>query len=104
MGAAAPADAQSSLFPGKFFISTALEALETKTAMVGTLARRYLQRAAMAGIIVGVLYAAYFTVVAAFGQVAVGEQSLRGIGKLVGASLFGWALVFIYYSKSELLT
>lgn len=94
----------NALFPGKFFISTALETLETKTSMAGTLARRYLQRAAMAGIIVGVLYAAYFSVVAAFGAVAVGDQSLRGIGKLVGASLFGWALVFIYYSKSELLT
>lgn len=94
----------NALFPGKFFISTALETLETKTSMAGTLARRYLQRAAMAGVIVGVLYAAYFTVVAAFGAVAVGEQSLRGVGKLVGASLFGWALVFIYYSKSELLT
>lgn len=94
----------SHLFPGKFFISTALESLETKTAMAGQLARRYLQRAAMAGIIVGVMYATYFTIVAAFGQVAVGDQSLRGIGKLVGASVFGWALVFIYYSKSELLT
>lgn len=98
------AEGGNALFPGKFFISTALETLETKTSMAGTLARRYLQRAAMAGVIVGVLYAAYFTVVAAFGAVAVGEQSLRGVGKLVGASLFGWALVFIYYSKSELLT
>ncbi len=96
--------AGNSLFPGKYFISTTLESLETKTSMAGALTRRYLQRAAMAGIIVGVLYAAYFTAVAAFGAVAVGDQSLRGIGKLVGASLFGWALVFIYYSKSELLT
>lgn len=104
MATAAPAGRHDQLFPGKFFISTALETLETKTSMAGSLARRYLQRAAMAGIIVGVLYAAYFTVVAAFGAVAVGDQSLHGIGKLVGASLFGWALVFIYYSKSELLT
>lgn len=104
MATAAPAGRHDQLFPGKFFISTALETLETKTSMAGSLARRYLQRAAMAGIIVGVLYAAYFTVVAAFGAVPVGDQSLHGIGKLVGASLFGWALVFIYYSKSELLT
>ena len=104
MASATEAGKQDQLFPGKFFISTALEALETKTAMAGRLARRYLQRAGMAGIIVGVLYAAYFSVVAAFDQVAIGDQSLRGIGKLVGASVFGWALVFIYYSKSELLT
>lgn len=89
------------LFPGKYFISTALEALETKTAMAGTLARRYLQRAGMAGIIVGIMYAAYFTTVATF--VAMDTSATR-LGKLVGGLVFGWALVFIYYSKSELLT
>ena len=46
-----------SLFPGKQFISTALEVLETKTTMSGTLARRYLQRAAMAGVLIGLMYA-----------------------------------------------
>ena len=92
------------LFPGKFFISTALEALETKTAMSGELARRYLQRAAMAGILIGVFYAANFAVIAAFDAVDVGGSSLRTIGRIAGALTFGWALVFIYYTKSELLT
>jgi hypothetical protein len=45
------------LFPGKHFIGTVLEALETKTTMSGELARRYLQRAAMAGVIIGLFYA-----------------------------------------------
>ena len=49
-----------SLFPGKFFIITVLDALDTKTTMSGAMARRYLQRAGMAGIIIGVLYAANF--------------------------------------------
>jgi formate/nitrite transporter FocA (FNT family) len=92
------------LFPGKLFISTILEALEAKTAMSGELARRYLQRAAMAGIIIGLLYATYFSVIAAFDQVAVDGSTLRPLGRIVGAFIFGWALVFIYYSKSELLT
>ncbi len=92
------------LFPGKYFISTVLEALETKTAMTGGLARRYLQRAAMAGIIIGLLYGTNYTVIAAFDAVKVGDGSLAPIGKFVGALCFGWALVFIYYSKSELLT
>ncbi len=92
------------LFPGKQFISTVLEALDTKHAMSGELARRYLQRAAMAGIVIGVLYATYYAVLAAFGEVAVGETTLRPVGRIVGALTFGWALVFIYYSKSELLT
>lgn len=92
------------LFPGKLFISTILEALEAKTAMSGELARRYLQRAAMAGIIIGLLYVTYFSVIAAFDQVAVDGSTLRPLGRIVGALTFGWALVFIYYSKSELLT
>ena len=92
------------LFPGKQFISTAHEALETKTTMSGELARRYLQRAAMAGIIIGVLYATNYAVIAAFDAVDLGESTLRPLGRIAGALAFGWALVFIYYSKSELLT
>lgn len=97
------ADPQS-LFPGKQFISTALEALETKTAMSGGLARRYLQRAAMAGVLIGLMYATYYAVIAAFDAVPAGDATLRPVGRLVGAVVFGWALVFIYYSRSELLT
>ncbi|MEX5304786.1 formate/nitrite transporter family protein [Kocuria sp. CPCC 205258] len=92
------------LFPGKQFISTVLAALETKTTMSGELARRYLQRAGMAGMIIGVLFAANFAVVAAFDAVPAGDATLRPLGRLLGAVTFGWALVFIYYSKSELLT
>lgn len=92
---------RASLFPGKHFISTVLEALETKTAMSSALTRRYLMRAAMAGVIIGVMYGVYFAVVAAFQEAG---SDLYLVGKIVGALFFGWALVFIYYSKSELLT
>ena len=96
-----PVADRGQLFPGKRFISTVLEALDTKTAMSGEMTRRYLQRAAMAGIIIGGFYLINFTVIAAFVDVA---PALKGIGRLVGALAFGWALVFIYYSRSELLT
>lgn len=92
------------LFPGKKFISTVLEALEGKTEMSGALTRRYLQRAAMAGVIIGLLYGMNFTMIAAFDAIPAGDSTLRPIGKLLGAMVFGWALVFIYYTKSELLT
>ncbi|WP_084126756.1 formate/nitrite transporter family protein [Demequina sp. NBRC 110054] len=92
----------SQLFPGKHFISTVLDALETKTAMSGGLARIYLMRSAMAGILIGIMYLTNYTVLAAFASV--GDGSIVGIGKIVGALIFGFALVFIYYSKSELLT
>lgn len=97
-----PVTDTSHLFPGKKFISTVLDALETKTAMSGSLTRVYLMRSAMAGGIIGIMYLAYFACVSAFTDVANGH--LVGVGKLVGAAVFGFALIFIYYSKSELLT
>lgn len=96
--------AHQNLFPGKHFISTVLEALETKAEMSGAMARRYLQRAAMAGIIIGLMYGANFAIIAAFDDVQLGQGTLYSLGKIAGALTFGWALVFIYYSKSELLT
>lgn len=96
--------APGGLFPGKQFISTVLEALETKTTMSGTLGRRYLMRAGMAGIIIGLLYGAHYAVIAAFDAVAWDGTSLVTLGRMAGAVTFGWALVFIYYSRSELLT
>ncbi|WP_263119441.1 formate/nitrite transporter family protein [Cellulomonas fimi] len=92
------------LFPGKQFISTTLEVLEAKTTMSGALTRRYLQRAAMAGIIIGLLYATNYAIIAAFDTVPAGDGTLRQLGRLIGAIIFGWALIFIYYSRSELLT
>ncbi len=92
------------LFPGKRFKSTILEVFETKTTMSGSLTNRYLQRALMAGFIIGVIYCLNFAVVAAFAAVPAGDTNLKTLGSLAGALSFGWALVFIYYSKSELLT
>jgi len=92
------------LFPGKFFISTTLDVLESKKKMSSHLLRRYIQRAAMAGIIIAVFYVGDYTLVAAFDSVSQPAGQLHVIGKILGALLFGWALVFIYYSKSELLT
>ncbi len=92
------------LFPGKYFISTVLETLDTKTRMSGDVLRVYLMRAAMAGIIIGIFYATNYAIVAAFEQVSTGASTLAPIGRIVGAVSFGFALAFIYYTKSELLT
>lgn len=91
----------SPLFPGKQFIGTVLEALETKHAMSAGLISRYLQRASVAGFIIGLMYVASYTVTAAFAGLGTGAT---GVGRIAGAITFGWALVFIHYSKSELLT
>ncbi len=93
------------LFPGQVFISTVLDTLDTKTRMTGDLLQRYLQRAAMAGVIIGLFYVTNYALVAAFAEVETGEGStLEPIGRVAGAMAFGWALVFIYWTKSELLT
>jgi formate/nitrite transporter FocA (FNT family) len=99
---ARPVNASSDLFPGKHFISTVLAALDTKTEMSGALVRVYLMRSAMAGGIIGVMYLTFYAVVDAFATA--GGANLVAIGRIVGAVIFGFALVFIYYSKSELLT
>lgn len=95
------------LFPGKYFIGSILEMLEYKSEMTGLMKRRYLMRAAMAGIIVGLLYIGNYAIQAGFesvGDTGAEPEGLLPIGKLLGSTFFGFALVFIYYSKSELLT
>ena len=92
------------LFPGKQFINATLDAVETKAAMSSQVTVPYLQRAGMAGILIGVFYGAYYSTVATFAQIPAGETTLVGVGRVLGSLVFGWALVFIYFTKSELLT
>jgi len=93
------------LFPGRQFISTVLDLLDTKTRMSSRLWKIYLMRAAMAGVIISLFYLAFYGIQAAFGEVPVGAAAtLQPIGKFLGAFVFGFALVFIYFTKSELLT
>lgn len=97
--------AYEKLFPGRQFISTVLELLDTKSEMSGRLWKLYLMRAAMAGVIISVFYLAFYGIQDVFDQVPVAaEATLQPIGKFVGALVFGFALAFIYFSKSELLT
>lgn len=93
------------LFPGRQFISTVLDLLDTKSQMSKRLWKVYLMRAAMAGVIISIFYLAFYGIQAVFDQVPVSaEATLQPIGKFFGALIFGFALVFIYFTKSELLT
>ena len=89
------------LFPGKAFISTVLDALESKEAMSSAMTGVYIQRAAMAGFFVGLFFTTYFAVFAACA--ALGDAGAVA-GRVLAPLAFGWALVFIYYTNSELLT
>ena len=97
------------LFPGRKFISTVLDVLDSKQVMTGALVGKYLQRAAMAGFFVGIFFTTYFAIVTRFaaagGTGAAGLASGIGLsGKVLASLTFGWALVLIYYTNSELLT
>ncbi len=89
------------IFPGTEFISTVLQAADAKSSMTKHLSRVFVMRAAMAGILIGIFYLANYSVIAAFVEVSPKDAKL---GAIAGAITFGFCLVFIYYSKSELLT
>ena len=89
------------IFPGTEFISTVLQAADAKSSMTKHLSRVFLMRAAMAGILIGIFYLANYSVIAAFVEISPRDTRL---GSIFGAVVFGFCLVFIYYSKSELLT
>ncbi|MBB2954644.1 formate/nitrite transporter FocA (FNT family) [Bifidobacterium commune] len=89
------------LFPGRAFISTVLDALDNKETMTGKMTGRYIQRATMAGILVGVFFTAFWVMTGACSQ---GDHALIVTGKVLAGIIFGWALVLIYYTNSELLT
>ncbi|GGI13034.1 formate/nitrite transporter [Galliscardovia ingluviei] len=90
------------LFPGSVFISTVLDALESKDTMTGKMRGIYLQRAFMAGVFAGLFFTTYFVIIAKFA--GTGSPAMAQVGSVLAATTFGWALVLIYYTNSELLT
>ncbi|OZG67455.1 formate transporter [Bifidobacterium eulemuris] len=91
------------LFPGRTFVSTVLDALDSKKTMTGKMAGKYMQRAIMAGLFVGIFFTTYFAIVAAF-RVEGAPAGFPILGKVLASLTFGWALVLIFYTNSELLT
>lgn len=91
------------LFPGRTFVSTVLDALDSKKTMTGKMTGKYMQRAIMAGLFVGIFFTTYFVIVAAFSG-ADAPAWFPVMGRVLGSLTFGWALVLIFYTNSELLT
>lgn len=91
------------LFPGRAFISTVLDVVDSKKTMSGKLTGTFIQRAVMAGLFVGIFFCAYFVIM---GQSSLDPDNagLRLAVRVLAATTFGWALVLIYYTNSELLT
>lgn len=87
---------------GPAFVPHVLDALAAKQALASGRTARYLVRAGMAGVIIGVLYLANYAVSANL-TAALGDQAAF-LGKLAGAAVFGLVLFFIVYTRSELTT
>ncbi len=99
----APDEAIHPLFPGRTFISTVLNVVDSKDTMTGSMTGKYLQRAMMAGLFIGIFFTAFFIIMGQFAQNP-DDHPVVSAGKLLAATTFGWALVLIYYTNSELLT
>lgn len=95
---------------GKDFLDYAFEAIDIKDRMTTQTIIRFILRAMMAGIVVGIGYLTYLTVDGHFSQMALGATAqgegttLQGFGHFFSGWIFGFCLIFIYYSKAELLT
>lgn len=90
------------IFSGTDLIKTTLELVEKKDLMTKKILKRFLMRAMMAGFIIGLIYTGYFVIYGMFSESA--NEEFHIIGKVIVSIFFGNALVFIFYTKSELLT
>ncbi len=90
---------------GKDFIEEAVDMVNFKKGLSDASILRFLLRAAMAGIIIAFGYVIYVLIDSNFSTMLLSEgSSLKPLGHFISSWLFGLCLVFIYYTKSELLT
>ncbi len=90
---------------GKDFIEEAIDMVDFKKGLSDVSILRFLLRAAMAGIIIAFGYVIYVLIDSNFSTMILSEgSSLKPLGHFISSWLFGLCLVFIYYTKSELLT
>lgn len=85
-------------------IDYASHGAEVKDQITQTSAMRFLMRAAVAGVLLAFFYMVYFSVDAMFEEIGTEAINLANVGAFLSAWIFAFALIFIYYTKSELLT
>ncbi len=85
-------------------IDYAAHGAKLKATVANVSVVRFLMRAAIAGMLLAFFYMVYFSVDALFEQIGTEAINLANIGAFLSAWIFAFALIFIYYSKSELLT
>ncbi|MGJ8654726.1 MAG: formate/nitrite transporter family protein [Opitutaceae bacterium] len=87
------------IFYGREVMERIIETISRKEALQQRYIWRYIMRAAMAGFIVMLMYVFTYQV-----KADLGDTLNLGISKYITALTFSVALVFIYFTNSELLT
>ena len=87
------------IFYGREVMERIIETISRKEALQQRYISRYIMRAAMAGFIVMLMYVFTYQV-----KADLGDALNLGISKYITALTFSVALVFIYFTNSELLT
>lgn len=87
------------IFYGREVMERIIETIQVKRALQQRFMLRYMARAAMAGLIVCLMYVFTYQV-----KTDLGHDFNSGLSKYLTSLSFSVALVFIYFSNSELLT
>ena len=88
--------------PQAGYTATVSRVLDAKMALLDGDLPRYLLKAGLAGVLITVLLLANYLVAGLFA--ASGMPGGAVVGKVLGAGVFGFALVFIYFLGAELAT
>ncbi len=86
------------------FIDYVTHSSEVKENLANKSFSKFIMRAMMAGMLLTFMYMTFYSVEALFEGIGVEEANLANLGMFYGAWIFAFALIFIYYTKSELLT
>jgi formate/nitrite transporter len=87
------------IYYGREVMERILDTIDVKRALHQRFFVRYALRAAMAGIIICLMYVFVYQI-----KADLGPESSSALGKYLTAASFSMALVFIYFTNSELLT
>ncbi len=86
------------------FIDYANSGSKFKASLATTNLGKFLIRAMMSGILLTFMYMTFYSVESLFEGIGTEVTNMTNLGVFYGSWIFSFALVFIYYSKSELLT
>ncbi len=86
------------------FIDYVNETSMVKENLVNKKITQFIIRAMISGVLLTFMYMTFYSVESLFAGIGTESVNMTNLGIFYGSWIFSFALVFIYYSKSELLT